>query len=261
MTDKENKLRVASYNILHGGEKRLNKIFKVIEEIDPDICSLQELVGSSERIRLIKNKASRLNYYFYIAFANSKYNIAVLSKHPLKVKTIKKGFRHVAVNARVKSGLFSELEFYFVHLSPVSEDLRIAEIERFKKQVGLSKKTILMGDFNSLSWRDPYNKDRLLKTFQKFGIKKYGIERLRFDVIKKIESMGFVDGAYYLKSKFKPTTPTISNKDINHIAKIRIDYAFFSKDISNLVNKYKVVKSGVVEAASDHYPIIIELQK
>jgi endonuclease/exonuclease/phosphatase family metal-dependent hydrolase len=255
-------LRIASYNILKGGDKRLGYTSKVINGMNPDICGVLEAVGWQDKKTYYKKFAKNLGYDFFdVAIANSKYNIAIFSKIPVKIITIKKGIRHVVLEAVIKNGPFKGLGIFFVHLSPVSEDARLLELKELLKYVSKLPSAIIMGDFNSLSVNDPYDKKNILKIFKKNNITKFGINKLRFDVIKKIESSEFLDVMKYLKNPLIATTGTPSNEDINHIAGLRIDYAFLAKNTLKYLRKAKVFKNSIAGKASDHYPLYIELRK
>ena len=259
---KKDILRIASFNILNGGEKRLKDISKVIKEINPDVCGILEAVGWEKKKDYFKKFANGLGYdFFNLAIANSKYNIAIFSKIPIKIKKIKKGIRHIVLEAIIDDGSFKKFNIFFVHFSPVSEDARLLEVEEILKYIKKDSKAIVIGDFNSLSASDSYDEKNLLKIFQKNNIKKFGDNKLSFDVIKKIESSGLVDTVDYLKCPFVATTPTSSNKDISHATNIRLDYAFLTKNILKYLRKVKVLRNGIADRASDHYPIFIELSK
>jgi len=258
---KKELLRIASYNILNGGEKRLKYLSRAIKKMNPDICGILEAVGwEKERIDLQKIARDLEFSFFKVVKANSKYNIAIFSKIPLDVKNIKKEIKHVTLEAKIKTGSFKNLGIFFVHLSPVSEDERLKELKELTRHIKKYSKVIVMGDFNSLSSHDPYNHKKLLEAFKKNKVTKYGIERLDFDVIKKIQHLGFIDAVDYLKLPFIATTPTASNEDLNHATKIRIDYAFLSKNILTNLKKVKIIKNKLTDKASDHYPIYIDLQ-
>lgn len=253
-------LRILSYNILHGGGKRQKKILHIIKKINPDICGILEAVGWQNKEKYFKHIANNLGYdFFYLAVANSKYNIAIFSKISLKLKLVTRKIRHIFVKTTIIRGSFKGFNIFFIHLSPLSEKARLVEVEELLKYITKSSKAIIMGDFNSLSSSDPYNKKELLKIFQKNNIKKYGEKRLYFDVIKKIESSRFIDAVKVFNHPFEPTTPTPSNKDFNHATNIRIDYAFVTKNIIKNLKKIEVVKNKITNQASDHYPIFIEL--
>lgn len=260
--EKTSELRIGSYNILKGGQGRLDKISKVIKEINPDICGILEAVEWQNNLKFFEKMANDLEYKFFdFALANTKYNIAIFSKIPLKIKKITKGIHHVVLEATITGGVFKGLNIFFIHLSPVSEDARLLEIEKLLKPLKKSSETIIIGDFNSLSARDPYNKRKILNIFQTNNITKYGTDKLRFEVIDTVESAGLVDVAKYLKYPFTSTTPTPSNKDKNHAAHIRIDYAFLTKNIIKYIKKIEVFKNDPTDKASDHYPLFIELIK
>jgi len=261
---KENKqsiLRIAHYNIFNGGEGKLEKILKVIQKIDPDVCGVLEAVGWQNKKNTLKSITKKLGYKFFnIAIANSKYNIGFFSKVPVVVKYIKKGFRHVVVQIIIKEGKHRGLNVFFVHLSPVSEDERMKEVEKLLLYINKYSRSIVMGDFNSLSLHDPYNEKKLMAFFKKNNITKYGINKLRFDVIKKIESSGLVDVMRHLKRPFIFSVPTQSNADINHTLKLRVDYAFVTKKVLKHFSKAQMFKNYISDTASDHYPFFIELK-
>ncbi len=161
----------------------------------------------------------------------------------------------------VSEGPFKDLSIFFVHLSPALEDDRLLEVQDLFKNVEKTSEAIIMGDLNSLSPHDPYDHQSLLKIFKNNNVIKYGTETLRFDVIKKIESFGLIDAATFIKYAFTSSTPTSSNKDMNHAANLRIDYAFLKNNLTQYLTKIEVVKNKNTELASDHYPLFIELHK
>ncbi len=257
----QGKFRIAHYNILNGGEGRLDKIQKVIKKIDPDVCGILEAVGWQKEEKFFKKFAKDSGFNFFkIAEANSKYNIAILSKKPFSIKKITYGFRHVAVQVVLKDEKYKGLNIFYVHLSPVSEDLRLKELERLLIRIKKFPKSIIMGDFNALSLKDPYNHKKLLSFFKEKNIVKYGINQLRFDVIKKMELFGLFDSMSYLKKPFTFSVPTISNTDINHALNIRVDYAFITKGLLKDLNEAKIFKNKIADFASDHYPFYIDLK-
>ena len=257
-----NSLVIASYNILSGGEDRLGYISNVIRKINPDICGILEAVGWQKRKLYFKKFTNNLGYKFFtIATGNSKYNIAFFSKESIEVKVIKKRIRHVILQAGITCGPFKGLSIFFVHFSPVSEAERLLETEELFKHVSKLNSSIILGDINSLSASDPYNRKKLLDILRKKNISKFGTDKLLFDVVKEFESMGLVDAARHLKYPFTFTTPTPSNKDFTHAANLRLDYAFLSKNVLKSLKKIKILKNKITNEASDHYPLIIKLSK
>lgn len=255
-------LRIAHYNILNGGENRLNHITRVIKSINPDICGIIEAVGWNENSKKSLNLSKKIGFdYFTIAKANSKYNIGIYSKIPLEIKIIKNYIRHVVLKATILSGEFMDTEIFFIHLSPISETQRLTELNEIKKHIQKDSHVVIMGDFNSLSHKDKYNKKELLFLFKTQKIKKFGVQKLNFKVIKKVEKSGFIDTMNYSKLPFSHTVPTLSNQDPHHATKLRLDYAFVTKNLIKFLKKFEIVKNKYTEKASDHYPIYIELKK
>lgn len=255
-TEKYNSIKITHYNILKGGEDRLNKINKVIEEMNPDVCGLLETVGWDKNISKYKKIYKTMGYkFFYFAKANSKYNITILSKIKIQTSTINKGVRHVIVGVKITDKNYTPLNIYYVHLSPISEEDRLDEIEILLKKISRQENTIIMGDFNSLSLSDKYNEKRLLNKFLQNNIVKYGTTYLKFDVIPKIEKMGFIDAFRFTGNKFDHSVPTKCNVDINHKEKLRIDYAFVKNKIIKNIKICQIYKSETSDTASDHYPL------
>ncbi len=254
-------LRLAHYNIFKGGEKRIDDIFTVIREINADIIGMLEAVSWQKNNSQIKKNIQKSGYKFYkLAIANSKYNIAILSKIPVYVRCIKNGFRHTLVQVLLKEGKYKGFCVFFVHLSPVSEEDRLKELEKVLEFVSKFPKSIIMGDFNSLSPHDTYNKEKLLSFFKNNNITKFGKENLCFEVISKIESYGLIDAMIYLGKKFDYSVPTPYNTDINHSMKIRVDYGFLSKKIIKRLCKTELYKTNISNLASDHYPFFLDIK-
>ena len=115
-----------------------------------------------------------------------------------------------------------------------------------------------MGDMNSLSKQDSYDK-KIIKNFNKLQIKKFTSNNsLRFDAIDKIESRGYFDTAVKMGKNKENTVPTLMNEDSAH-GNMRLDYIFVSEPLLSHVTKYSVIKTDITNQASDHYPITIEL--
>jgi|SRR3989344_1684955 len=255
-----NTLKIVSYNIAEGGENRLNYIIDAIKQMNPDICGILEAVEWQNQKDDIERTFNNTGYnIFHIAIANSKYNIAILSKIPVSIESIKEGFRHVVLKATIEGGAFNGLDMFFVHFSPKLEENRLDELKVLLQKMNKSQKTIIMGDINSLSPHDPYDRKSLIRTLQQKNIDKFGADELRFDVINEIEKEGFKDAWIHLNKPFDFSTPTPANKDPYHAAEIRIDYAFVSQNLLEKISGIEIVKNKTTDMASDHYPIYLEI--
>ena len=254
------KLRIASYNILNGGEDRINLLSEVIRDINPDICGILEAVGWDETYKEIF--AEKIGFKkFHIGKANSKYNIAIISKVDFEVIDMREHVRHVIVKVLITEGAYNNSVIYFVHLSPINEDDRIKEVQYLLESIDKGSNILIMGDLNSLSPHDSYNKEKLYGMLKKENMVKYGVDQLRFDVVNFLEENNFIDSRIYLKKKFEASVPTPSVKDPHHLYPIRIDYAFAHKDWIKNIKTSDFLKNIKTDKASDHYPIFIDLDK
>ena len=256
---KKNILRICHYDILNGGENRLDIIRDIIKKINPDICSLTEAVDWNKNINKYKKKFQEIGYdFFYFNKSNTKYNIILLSKIKLNINIINKNIWHVIVEAIPEHN--KDLKIFFVHLCPKNEKYRIKEITELMNKIDSGKKSVIIGDFNSLSSEDKYNEENLIKCFQKIKLKKFGSRKIQYKVINKIKNNNFTDTYYFFNKKFDFSVPTKLNIDISHKQKLRIDYAFVSNCMINLVKSFKIIKNNKTEKGSDHYPIYLEIK-
>lgn len=253
-------LRVAHYNIFRGGEDRLNVIGDILQQINPDICGILEAVDWHKKNKELSVFFKKKGFNFLkISKANSRHNIAIISKFPVKIKSYKQGFRHVVVKVSLKEKKYNEFSFFFVHLSHVSEKDRLKEVKNLIDIIN-NKPCIIMGDLNSLSDVDPYGEE-ILNKFKKLNITKFGKEKLTFSVIKKLKKLRFIDVAEYLGKSFITSVPTPFNKDPYHAVPIRIDYAFVSRELISYIKNQNILKNKKSNLGSDHYPLFIDIEK
>ncbi len=254
---KTDELSIMSFNIFNGASDRIDKVLEVIKESNPDICGILEAVNWNEEDISLRKKFLSLGYPFFKVFrANSKYNIAVISKKDVTFSDIKKDIKHVVVCLKIK-----ELDIFFVHLSPISEEERLLELKEIFCHLNKKSKSIIIGDFNSLSYSDVDDYKSLLNSFQLRKIKKFGINVINFDVIKYLENNNFVDSLKILNKPYEFSVPTPFNQDLSHSEKIRIDYAFLSSNLIDDISNFEIIKNDLTDSASDHYPILLKIKR
>lgn len=254
------KFRIGHYNILKGGEDRIDLIIKGIKKEKFNICGILEAVGWHNNQEYFSKKFKEIGFdYFYLAKANTKYNIVVVSKLPLKIEIINDNVKHVAIKASMEE---KNLDIFFVHLSPVSEEERLNEIEIILNKIKEEKEVLILGDLNSLSPDDAYNKQALIDFFSQHQIKKYGDNDIETKVIDKLQHEDFIDIFKLFNKDFIASVPTLSNTDQNHAIPLRIDYAFVrGNSLIKKIASCKIIKNKVFNQASDHYPLILEIKK
>ncbi len=117
-----------------------------------------------------------------------------------------------------------------------------------------------MGDLNSLSSKDCYDEKQLLEEMKSLGIKKFGVEKIRFDTIKEIEKIGFIDSLKLFTDKFEYSVPTKYNKDFAHFTKLRLDYMFVTKSFKGNIMNTKILREEETNKISDHFPVLINIK-
>jgi exodeoxyribonuclease-3 len=253
-------MKLMTYNILDGGEGRLQLIVDAIKKEHPDYLTITEAnTFANKNSKILKEISGKIGLpYFDIALSGEyNYHVAVVSKYPFKeVHKIQPLMRACLVTL-VETN-FGFLSIASLHLTPYSEDLRRPEIELIVNFQKKYENRILMGDMNSLSKHDGYNQE-LIRKFNKVQLKKFTTDgHFRFDVIEKILAAGYYDTALQLGKNKTYTVPTPANMDNAH-ANMRLDYIFISSSLLLYLNDYDVIKNDITDKASDHYPVIVNL--
>ena len=243
-------------------EERFVKVVEFIKKYKPDILGLSELNNWDKdnlaKLKRFKEMAGFKEHVF--CQARTGFNIGIFSnKKVLDSQILTEGMWHGAILAKFKESN-EEFEAVLTHLSPENEDFRLKEIEIIKNKIDISKKIILMGDLNSLSPKDNYAEKELLKEMKNLGIKKFGIDKIRFDAIKEIQKIGFIDSLKLFTDKFEYSVPTEYNKDSAHFTKLRLDYMFVTKLLKEQVKNTKILRDKETNNISDHFPILMELE-
>lgn len=248
-----------SYNILDGGETRIPEIIKVIQNESPDYLTINEANSfAKDDFKILKQIAKQTNLpYFELALSGEyDYHVAVLSKYKLKNVHKIQPLMRACIVSTIETEL-GEISIASLHLTPYTEDLRHPEIDSILNYQKQFPNRILMGDMNSLSEHDTYNLE-MIKGFNKEKIKKFTTDgKLRFDAIHKILSTGYIDVARTLGKNTEVTVPSLSAEGIHPHA--RLDYVFVSNPLAPHIKNYNVIKNELSHYASDHYPIVVEL--
>ena len=254
-------VRVMNYNIHHATEDNLKKIANFARSREMDILGVLEAEDWKENDGVVLKQFSNdssLPYNFF-AKANTRHNLALFAKKaPLEISQLTEGLWHTMILAVYTSQSLGDIAFGLLHLSPKDEDTRLAELKKILDFVKPFEHCVLMGDFNSLSPRDPYDRKKLLATFQKMNLTKFGDSVLRFDCVEFLDQHGFVDAAYSLGRAFAPTVPTTSNQDLAHAVPLRLDYTFVSSALVPFLSNVEIIKNEITDSMSDHYPLVAD---
>ncbi|MBI1862765.1 endonuclease/exonuclease/phosphatase family protein [Candidatus Microgenomates bacterium] len=254
-------ITIMSYNILEGGEGRIDEILAIVRDVKPDILCLQEVNGWDlddwKQLKLFAFKAGFKHYELGIG-KNSDYHVVTMSKTPIVFHQTFEGVQNPGLHI-VTDTSYGELSICNVHLSPYEEHYRVDEVEKILKSQLKYKNSMIFGDLNSLSFHDGY-RNELVSDFNMSQLKKFTKNgKLAFDVIMKIEGQQYKDVAVLQKKNDIKTVPTVTSRDKAHSTPLRLDYAFVSQALASRIHSYEVLKNDKTENTSDHYPIVVKM--
>ncbi len=250
-----------TYNILNGGKERLPLIIKTIKKESPDYLTINEAnTFAADNNKILKHVAKEAGFPYYNIALSGEYDfhVTVFSKYPLKSIRKLQPLMRACLIALIETD-FGEISIASLHLTPNSEDMRHPEIDLVVSNQKDCENRILMGDMNSLSFRDGYNSD-MVKKLNTAALKRFTTNgKLRFDAIEKIESSGYYDSAVQLGKNKERTSPTLLNEFSQHY-NMRLDYIFLSQSLTPYLTGYSVVKNEMTDKASDHYPVAVTVK-
>lgn len=255
-------MKLMTYNILNGGENGLDSVIEAVNGERPDYLTINEAnTFAADNNKILRDFATKTGFpYYELALSGElDYHVAVFSKYPLKqVQKLQPLMRACVIS--VIEAEFGEISVASLHLTPYTEDLRHPEIDLIIDSQSKFKNKILMGDMNSLSPDDDYDPD-MIKNFNEMQLRKFTTDgKLRFDAIGKILEHGYVDSALKLGKNKEWTAPTTDINEYSAHSNMRLDYIFISETLTPYLKNYSVVRNELTEKASDHYPVVIELE-
>ncbi len=249
----EYSLRVMSYNIHHGegtdGKLDMDRIAEIIRQANPDLMGLNEVdnhFGSRSRFAdQAKQLAEKLNMHYVFGPAINtgspdkprQYGNAVLSNipisqhqvHPLSGPTGLEPRSCLEVQVQIGNKSYT---FIATHLDHTRSDVRAQQAGDLVKLLGdCPHQTILVGDFNC----------------QPPGLKQSPEWKQRTRAVGLI--LEKLNDAAEISSNAGESTGQPQS---------RIDYVFVSPEIK--VNSCRFIIDPVTKVASDHYPLIAELE-
>jgi len=252
-------MRIASYNLYEGAQGTEAALRQFVDEHALDVLCLQEANGwadgSPTQLEAFADATGLANTVY--GDSNTRFKLATLSKSPVTDSEVHTdGFWHSAVHSIIQDGTES-FHIWNVHLNPGNEDQRLAEAKLLMTLIDTDERTLIMGDFNSLSRTDEYPED-LIDELKAKGITKFGTDNLRYDVTDYFTEAGLVDVAASLTSRTS-TVPTPANQDVYHAAELRLDYMFATQGLAKVIKLIEVVKTPLTDTISDHYPVVATL--
>jgi exodeoxyribonuclease-3 len=252
---------IMTYNVLYGFDhgKTFKKGVKWIGEQEPDILALQEFRGFSEE--KFASAARAWGHEYTALYKRPKgMPLAISAKAPVEVvETIDEGINRGILVAKAYG-----IHFVVIHLTSGSKTAgqvrnRMKEAAAVRECVSalLEKKesVVLLGDYNALSPLDSTQHDADGKTAD-------------YTVLQGFLDLGLVDvvherlkGTEAIKGSF----PSFLIEDrypdnFNPRRLSRIDFILMSPDLAPRCESAVIHQEGVVNAISDHYPVVVRLR-
>ncbi|SCG71677.1 endonuclease/exonuclease/phosphatase family protein [Micromonospora humi] len=256
-------LRLMTWNIRTGGRDRdgtdrRDRIVSVVAAHRPDVLALQELRGSD---RTLGGLAQRLGMAPYLARSWFGQPVAVLVRPPLRVLRagpVRRPFHHAAARVRVATPA-GPLTVFSTHLNPYSGGRRRIEAGWLATAVrrGGGELAVLAGDLNTLE-PDVDHADRLAglaAAYRRRHLRRDG-RTVDTRAVARLLDAGLVD-LWPRADGDGLTVPT--GHGGAEFAGMRLDYLLATPALAARVRAVRVVRDGDAETASDHYPVLAEL--
>ncbi|MEU4400002.1 endonuclease/exonuclease/phosphatase family protein [Micromonospora orduensis] len=263
-------LRVMTWNIRtggrdRGGPDRLDQMVRVVTEQAPDVLALEELRGF-DRDGLMATVAGRVGMTPHLARSCFGQPVAVLVRPPYRVVDagpVRRPFHHAAARVVVATSA-GPLMVVGAHLYPYSGGRRRMEVDWLVSAVRRAPGplTLITGDLNSL---DPTvdHTARLAgmpALYRRRHLRRTG-GTVDTRAIARLLAAGLVD----LWPASAPGAPEAEGLTVPtrfggaEFAGMRLDYLFGSPALAERVGDCRVVRGGAADTASDHYPLLAEL--
>jgi endonuclease/exonuclease/phosphatase family metal-dependent hydrolase len=243
--------RLLTYNIQRGGRARVEMIARVINACTPDVVVLQEATDQ-ETVKRLASLTGMAG-----SGSSRRQSLGFLSRQPVAHATWRRPFvsRHAFIEV-VPAG--ERIRIFGVHLSAVhaawTEQRRVFELRALLRSVARHQHGfhVLAGDFNTLAPGEVLKTSGLPLRLRPFIWASGG--RIRWRTIQTVLDAGYVD-AYRLKHPGKPGL-TMPAWDPH----VRLDYVFVPGGFAGRVLSCDVVQHPDVVKASDHFPVVADLE-
>jgi exodeoxyribonuclease-3 len=242
--------RILSYNIRRGGLGRESALAAVIRSVSPDVVVLQE----ATRPEVVQQVAGEAGMQQWAARPGD--SLAFMSRTSVA--------HHAWHKPRVSRHAFLEIvpasttwRVFGVHLSAVhaawTERRRVFELRALLRAMAEHQQGphVIIGDFNTLAPGDLLDIRRLPHRLRALVWLSGG--RIRWKTIATVLAAGYVDAFRRLHpSDLGYTLPTPDPH-------VRLDYAFVPGAFVPHVRACEIVRTSEAAAASDHFPLLLEI--
>jgi len=244
--------RILSYNIRRSGGGREAALAAVIRSSSADVVVLQE----ATRPDVVERVAQAAEMPQWASRPGE--SLAFMSRVPVA--------HHAWHKPRVSRHAFLEIvpatttwRVFGVHLSAVhaawTERRRVFELRALLRAIAAHQQGphVLIGDFNTVAPGDLLDIRRLPHRLRALVWLSGG--RIRWKTIATVLSAGYVDG-------FRRLHPTDAGYTLPAPEPhVRLDYAFVPGGLVQQVSECAVIRTPEAAEASDHYPLMLEVDE
>lgn len=262
-------MKVMSYNSLFGGwdgeDGRRHRLqAETVRALVPDILLFQEAKHFEDAgwSRLFDVERAFDMRGFVARAPSTGQHTAVFARpgvEPLSFEPDSSHFHHAAACATFRvPGFSAPVTFLSVHLCPLGPHVREREVSYLLNRAAPDRFTLVAGDFNGLSPRDPEPPDwKVLPRHHRARYFSANAETADRTVLRRLESYGFIDIGALLGGNTEPTVPGAGFERTEFVP-FRSDYFFATEALASTARAYRVVRDERTDFASDHYPIFAE---
>jgi exodeoxyribonuclease-3 len=258
-------MRLMTYNILTGGSDgadggRLDRVVEVIRGVAPDVLVLNECNGFERNgLRTLYRLEGQLGMRAVLARAQTGFHVALFLRRGRLLEThcLSREVHHAVLAATLDVGGVA-LKVIGAHLCPFGGDARLLEVQhllRFLRE----EHVFIMGDLNALSPHDASRHDpsRWLPRRRARHVLAEPFGKLDTRAISALEGAELVD-VLRARGNDAPTVLTQLGEDRENY-QARIDYVFATAAAAERVRRAERVDGALVETASDHYPLFVDV--
>ncbi|WP_407938855.1 endonuclease/exonuclease/phosphatase family protein [Micromonospora rubida] len=257
-----------TWNIKTGGRDRtgpgrLDRVARVVAAQRPDLLAVQELRGFDSG-DVLAGFAAEVGMWPYLARSCLGQPVAVLVRPPLRVRAagpVRRPFHHAAVRVTVATdaGPFTVLA---AHLDPYTGLRRRVEAGWLAAAVRRApgELALLAGDLNTLDPGTDHTARvaRLSSAYRRRHLRRDG-RTVETRAVARLAAADLVDLHAALAPGDEGLTAPTRHGGGAEFSGMRLDYLFATPTLARLVRSCEVRRGGETEYASDHYPVLAEL--
>jgi exodeoxyribonuclease-3 len=244
-------VRLLSYNIRYGGRGRESALATVIKSANPDLVVLQEATDPGIVSRMAAQ--NRMKYWGSTPGHSVGYMSRLEVTHHQWHKH--RGARRAMLELEIAG---SQTRIFGVHLSAVHsnwmEQRRVRELRGMLSAIARYQEGfhVLAGDFNTLAPGERLDLRRLPPHLRLIAM--IGGGAIRWQTVQIMLDAHYADGFRLMHPEDKGLTfPTWSPH-------VRIDYVFVPSTAASRLKRCEVLDGLTAVKASDHFPLLAELE-